>query len=153
MIDIVKILLITFSVLMILFIGAIIINTKTPPAVLGFYLFMLVLFSYQLGHFIGKNGEMERCYHEKKALMDSELTYLKTFNKRTESLLKDLLYEYKGKKYVLLENVELKPTTNGNNRGWVEGVVYAPIDGEFKIYVREKNEFFDRFKKIQKDGK
>jgi len=152
-IDIAKILLIAFSIAMILFVSAIIINTKTPPTLLGFYLFMLILFSYQLGHFIGKNKEMERCYREKKALMDSELTCLKTFNMRTEILLKKLLYEYKGKRYILLENVELKPTTNGSDRGWVEGVVYAPINDSFKIYVREKEEFFNRFKKIQKDEK
>lgn len=134
---------------MILLISVLIMDVKNSPTLLNFYVFMLIFYSYILGNFLGKDKEIETCYREKKMLLESEMTCLKAFNKRTDSLLKDLLYEYKGKRYVLLENVEFKPTTNGSNRDWVEGVAYAPIDDSFKTYVRDKEEFFDRFKKVE----
>jgi len=54
------------------------------------------------------------------------------------------VYEYKGKKYYIENNCQLK---NNKTRLWEEAVVYVSVESP-QQYCRNAEEFYERFKKI-----
>lgn len=62
------------------------------------------------------------------------------------------VYKFKetGNKYVVLSEGEFK---HPEKRNWVKSVIYSPItsgndNDKLKIYVREFNEFFEKFEEV-----
>jgi hypothetical protein len=65
-----------------------------------------------------------------------------------------MVFDYKGEKYKVINELKMKhPTT----REWVDAFLYTPIQRTLdleeletpQLYVREKSEFLERFKKIK----
>lgn len=55
-------------------------------------------------------------------------------------------YKKNGKKYkVISENAKMKEINTGE---WIDCVIYAPLyENEFEMFSREKNDFYEKFKK------
>ena len=60
-------------------------------------------------------------------------------------------YTYKGNDYFLeldgSESIKMKQ----QDGSWEECVIYSPVDDEDVIYVRESDDFYDKFIEVEED--
>jgi hypothetical protein len=57
------------------------------------------------------------------------------------------MYTYKGKNYEIFNEGKMK---NPQTREWVDCIIYMPRERDTTLYVREKSEFLNRFKEVEK---
>lgn len=71
--------------------------------------------------------------------------------------MKENIYEHKSKestngyphdgKYAVVAECRMKSPADGR---WIDGIIYRSVDDDSKLFVREKEDFIEKFKKIER---
>jgi len=108
---------------------------------------MIILLSYQLGSFLAKDKYLDYCNKKVEQIYLAAEARGKVLNDIHKFVRNELVYEYKGNDYLILDTVDMK---NPETREWQKAVVYINLKNPEITYVREQDEFLKRFKPIHK---